>query len=628
MKYRPDIDGMRALAVLAVLFFHADLGCSGGYVGVDVFFVVSGYLIGRIVADEVDSGKFSYRNFWERRLRRLLPALAAVLLFSTVAGWFLLFPQDYQELGATLVAQPLLASNFVFWQTVQSGYFADAPEIRPTLHTWSLAVEEQFYLLYPALMLLAHRIGGPKRAFQALLLLAFISLGLSLALTSGHANFAYFLLPTRAFEILLGALAWKVPIPKPGWLREGLAWLGLASILVAILGYREDSVFPGYLALLPCLGTVLLLVTGRLQPTAVSRGFSHPLWVWLGLQSYSLYLWHWPIIAYWKYTVMPWQLEHRLGLVALSVFVAQVSLRGIERPFRQRRWLGSTSGIFGAAAVFSVLCYVVGYGIWFSEGAPDRWSRLSQSLVTVEEGRFYGGVSNQELEQGRLINFGVQDQNAPTVFVWGDSHAMALLDGLDPLCRELKLRGHAAVRDARPPFPYPFPSRKTTEEQSQRCRLVRKILQANPPDVLLIACRWDVFRPEIYQEELNALVEFLKKEGIDTWFVLQVPRYREDVPRTVAFYNHWGRDLEQIGVAKAKHQQDSLPFIQSLDAAGFPQDRRLDPASRLLNRSNLYGAVQGKVCLYRDSNHLSVAGSRWVAPCFRDLLSSIARHSN
>src|SRR5437588_3933319 len=232
-KYRPDIDGLRALAILPVILFHAGLGCTGGLVGVDVFFVISGFLITSLILNEIDGNCFSLVNFWERRIRRIFPALVPVVVAILVAGWFLYLPHDFELLGQSTVAQAVLTSNFFFWR--HSGYFDAASDTMPLLHTWSLAVEEQFYLLFPPLLVFLARC---KRRSNALIILCLCigSFELSVLGTGFNQSATYYLLPTRAWELLMGALLSAVPgrqLAKPWW-NEAISWSGLALILFSI----------------------------------------------------------------------------------------------------------------------------------------------------------------------------------------------------------------------------------------------------------------------------------------------------------------------------------------------------------------------------------------------------------
>jgi peptidoglycan/LPS O-acetylase OafA/YrhL len=269
-RYRPDIDGLRALAILPVMLFHAEFGCPGGFVGVDVFFVISGFLITSLILEEIHNDAFSLAMFWERRIRRILPALFVVVFATLIAACFLYFPDDFKLVGQSVLAQALLLSNVFFWR--QTGYFADGVDTLPLLHTWSLAVEEQFYVLFPLLLIY---LGRHKRfsIARTILWVGFGSFALSVVGTYSRPTATFYLLPTRAWELMVGAFLAAVPgrhVTK-SWLNEMAAWSGLCLILFPIFYYTPDTRFPGLAAVPPCLGTALIIFSGGAKPTLISR---------------------------------------------------------------------------------------------------------------------------------------------------------------------------------------------------------------------------------------------------------------------------------------------------------------------------------------------------------------------
>ncbi len=623
LPYRSDIDGIRALAVLMVLFFHAELGCPGGFVGVDVFFVVSGYLICRIVEFEVQTQTFTYEKFLERRLRRLMPALAATLACTVAVGWFVLSSEHYSELGATLAAQPLLLSNLIPWNFAKMGYFQDPPEIRPLLHTWSLAVEEQFYLLLPALLLAFYSWGKWAHLARLYVGLTLFSLALSCWASVSHPKFAFFLLPTRIFELLLGALTAKWSLPRAGKLPELFAWLGLAMVLASAWVLREGLPFPGWLALLPCLGTSLLLVSGQSHRTLPARLLSQPWLTGVGAISYSLYLWHWPLMAYWNYVGMPWQVTHRFFLVVLSLVLGYLSWRWVERPVRSRYWLNTPQKIFGGALTLSLFCYGMGFWIFFSNGLPGRWA--GRILPSQETPRIQKPIeaSNIEIRQGRIPEFGDLAQPRARVALWGDSHASSMVAGLDQECSDLHLKMRVFSYQNRPFFDYQFPSRATRTFQKERMKLVQEALTQNPPELLILACRGDAYQPEQARRGLSELARWLQDQPWKTRVLLQVPLQSVDPPRALAEALYWGRDPQNTGIRPAEHDHFLRPFRQLLRSTGFPPELWIDPAPALMNSQGIYGIHDDGKCLYIDRDHLSERGSKKVARLFRKLLTDL-----
>ena len=298
-RYRRDIDGLRAIAILPVLLFHAHVpGFSGGYVGVDIFFVISGFLITGIIAREVDEQRFSLVHFYERRFRRIMPALSLMILAVLAAACWLYLPGDIEGVPKSALAATLFASNL--WFFTDTGYFAGGADVKPLLHTWSLAVEEQFYIGFPILLMLVARFAARWRGLIVGAIAA-ISLALAIALQRDTSGFTFYLLPTRAWELFAGALLalGAIPAARARWLREALAWSGLLSVAFAVIFYTRETVFPGITALPPVLGAALLLHSA--PGTSVGRLLSMPLFVGVGLISYSLYLWHWPLIVFTEY---------------------------------------------------------------------------------------------------------------------------------------------------------------------------------------------------------------------------------------------------------------------------------------------------------------------------------------
>lgn len=339
--YRREIDGLRALAVLAVMLFHAGVPqFAGGYVGVDVFLVISGFLITGILLDDIARGDFSLRRFYERRARRILPALFLVLACTTLAALFVLTPREMVAYARSLGAVAAFGANFFFWR--QGDYFDSAAELQPLLHTWSLAVEEQYYLLFPLLLLWLVR--GTRPVLKPILVLgalAFASLALSAWGAWAAPRASFFLLPARAWELLVGAgLAFWVrrgtpPLVRLPWLREALALAGLAAVAAAVAFFDGHTPFPGVHALLPTLGTALLILHAH-PATLVGRALASRACVAVGLVSYSAYLWHQPMLALARvHAGAELSVLAGVGWCALALVLAFASWRFVEQPIRR-----------------------------------------------------------------------------------------------------------------------------------------------------------------------------------------------------------------------------------------------------------------------------------------------------
>lgn len=439
--YRPDIDGLRALAVVPVVLFHAGLApFSGGYVGVDIFFVISGFLITGILLREMSDGRYSILEFYRRRARRIFPALLAMTLATLVAGYMVLTPKEFVELGESAAAIAVFGSNFYFWKAVS--YFDAGSQFEPLLHTWSLAVEEQYYIFFPLILALVHR----RRSWLVAMLwvTTLASLLLSIAMVALTPGAAFYLLPARAWELMIGGLlaAGCIPRPRSTFAASSGASAGFVLILVPIFLYTDSTPFPGLAALPPVLGATLLIwAEGR----GVAKLLSHPALVWIGLASYSLYLWHMPIMEFAKY-LSNGPLSPAAGTAAslLSLVVAWMSLRWIEAPFR-----GARSPVLNgrmALASFAGMIFLgfVALGVIISKGAPWRFSPLAKSqLAIAEDGdrhpRRCMSVDDVWIEPARACRLG-DPKAASTVLLWGDSHAMVTATAMEDSAR----RNHQA----------------------------------------------------------------------------------------------------------------------------------------------------------------------------------------
>ena len=448
MKYRAYVDGLRAVAILPVLTFHANLGTSGGFVGVDIFFVISGFLITGLILKDLDLGEFSIFDFWERRIRRILPALALIVLATLAIGWFLFLPSDFKEMGLSVLWQASLAANFYFW--FDSGYFANGVDVKPLLHTWSLAVEEQFYLLFPFLLMgVAHFCR--KWLTQVILILGLVSFGLSIWGTHTYPDATFYLLPTRAWELLMGAflasLSSQYQIRR--LTAECLSYAGLMAIMFPVFMYSEQTRFPGAAAVLPCLGTAVIIWANGCSLTSLGKFLTIPPMVFVGLISYSLYLWHWPLLVYskyWAFGEVP--IPYRLLILAASIVLAAASWKFVETPFRKRVVLKSRPRVFAFAFMIIALLLLSGLSIYQKQGLPSRFTKQVLQYASGASDRDFRCKHNlEDAQTGNFIGLGSRDANQPVrVIVWGDSHAMAVMPAIDSLCKDYGVRGVGAAQ--------------------------------------------------------------------------------------------------------------------------------------------------------------------------------------
>jgi peptidoglycan/LPS O-acetylase OafA/YrhL len=415
--YRADIDGLRAIAVLSVLAFHFGAPIRGGYTGVDIFFVISGFLITQVLAAEISSGKFSILSFYDRRMRRILPALLTMLVVVLLAGRLMLSPGDYVALARSTAAAGFGVSNIFFYG--HTGYFDQAADLMPLLHTWSLAVEEQFYVVWPLLLVLVAASGSRMAIAATLGALVLIACAGSIAYFQFEPKAAFYMALPRAWELALGALLVFLPALSRSF-GEILAVPGL--ILIGIGFSISPGKFPGQFALYPCIGAALL-IWPRQQTTISSRllGWLAP----VGLISYSLYLWHWPVWVYFRIYINNGHpaAGEAIALAAVSIILAILSYRFVEQPFRTRRWSAPRTVSTGLAGIMTIFC--ASMYVDSADGLPQRLPPQGQAMRSLEV-MWEWPCQEQAIDliPGRYCVFGAPWQTAPRkTMIWGDSHA-------------------------------------------------------------------------------------------------------------------------------------------------------------------------------------------------------------
>lgn len=398
MQYRAEIDGLRALAILPVILFHAGFDLfSGGYVGVDVFFVISGYLIATILIEGLENKKLSIANFYERRARRILPALVFVMMASVPFAWFLLSDAALEKFGSGLIGVSFFLSNVVFWRT--QGYFDDSVELNPIVHTWSLAVEEQYYMLFPLFLLLIWRLGTNK-VFWIVTGMVVVSLLLSEWGWRNRATANFYLLPTRAWELFMGALAALI-VKRIGVQKDNiLASLGFILIIISIFLFDKKTPFPSLYTLLPVVGAALIVIYGE-RETFVAGILGTKILVGLGLISYSAYLWHQPIFAFFRIYTNKIDLGPSVGLalIGITILLSVFSWRFIEKPFRDQACVGKSTLIFSLISGL-ILLSILGYtSKMLVDGGEYRLAeQLSQNDFV-----YFENQDERKFVEGRLL---------------------------------------------------------------------------------------------------------------------------------------------------------------------------------------------------------------------------------
>ena len=459
ISYRKEIDGLRAIAVIPVVFFHAGISSfSGGYVGVDVFFVISGYLITSLIVAEKEKEEFSIINFYERRARRILPALFFMSLVCVPFSFLLMSPSQLKEFSDSLISIPLFVSNFVFWG--ESGYFSSAAEEKPLLHTWSLAVEEQYYLLFPIFILIFWKL---KK--EILVSIIFITSILSILLAQFGSNlasqppfydevfrynaipdFAFFLAPTRAWELLFGSLTAFFLLKERKnkfFVSQILSLTGMSMIIFSIIAFDSSTSFPGFSALIPVLGTILIIIYAK-EGTLIYKLLSLRPLVFFGLISYSIYLWHQPLFAFTRLSSInsPSVMTYVI-LSLISFFLGWLSWKYIEAPFRKKDFF-TRKQIFLSSLIVGLFIISIGVIGVSSNGFIERFSQ--KELKAIQPEKFSNSICKwtspiEEYPNLEFCEFGDLNSLKKSIVLYGDSHADSLTSSLDKTLKEKKLKG-------------------------------------------------------------------------------------------------------------------------------------------------------------------------------------------
>lgn len=623
MTYRAELDGIRAIAVAAVILAHAGVPLSGGHLGVDIFFVLSGYLITQLIMRDIAAGRFSLRTFYARRARRLLPALIVMCLVCVPMAWVYMPPDDLARFGQSLVALGFFATNFFFWQ--QGGYFAPSAEETALIHTWSLAVEEQFYLLFP-LCLLALATLRRGAAATAIAVAAIASLlGMILCLQIDR-DAAFYLLPFRAWELLAGALvALHQPQTKPR-ARSWIAQLGLSLVLLGVLAGAPQGTQAAICQLAVVLGTVML-VTGASPANRVGRLLARPPLTWLGLVSYSAYLWHQPIFAFARLArVDAPGLLQMAGLTALTLALAGLSWRYVEQPCRHMKWPLARRSI--AAALCTALI-AAGAALHLGQGfGPQRFDSEQMALFETalpsplrESCHGHAGGA----AEGCVYFVDVP----PSWVVLGDSHGVEIAH---ELAMALKPRGESLLHlsaSACPPATQP-------DAQNPACarwleRALARIQRDDSLKTVVLAFRHSVYlggeetRPDEsaatfnlgtrgtvqsrrlrYLQDLRGLIDRLRGLGHHVLVLAPVPQLERDVRRYSTVAAGGEKDLPALS-RSAYDLQNSFVLSRLADLPA----KVILPARALCSEDRCFAAIAGEA-MYFDDDHLSLSGARRV----------------
>lgn len=643
LSYRPEIDGLRAVAVLLVIFFHTGLGFSGGYIGVDVFFVISGYLITRIIVADLKRGSFSLVGFWERRLRRILPAAAAVSVCTLAVGYGILLPRDLVHLGNAVISLVFLCANHYFWHT--GGYFDGPAELKPLLHTWSLSVEEQFYLGLPLILLAVWR-WARRLTIPVLAGIAGLSLLASWRISDGDGDGAFFLLPTRAWELASGCLLCWLPSAAGGrQFKELMAAVGLAAIGFASVTYDRFTVVPGVASLLPVMGAAMFIHANGDRLTGIGRCLSVKPIVFVGLISYSLYLWHWPLLAFWRYSLGPADGWQRVGLILGAIALAAVTWRWVEQPFRKRQVVPGRRMIgYGFAAIGVLLATSTGFVLadGMKERFPEQVVRILDSPDWHRRKQFK--IVRHGDDSWGLPDMGASPTNGYQFILWGDSYAGVVAETLHETALDRGLAGKFAVRGATAPLLDVWQGPRKREQYVRWNYFVRDYILSNQiPNVILIAAwdchaaRWTGISDEnnaygmplwdpgtVIGDALDRLADDFRRHGVRLWVFKQPPFQGMQVPHRVGVEVANGRGEVVLGVDRNRDREFRRTTERTF-AALKDKANVVDCVDRFFPDGIRSIIGREDTPLYVDAGHLSKYGvDLMLRPELEKILATVA----
>lgn len=662
MKYRREIDGLRAVAVLPVILFHAGFEAfSGGFVGVDVFFVISGYLITTIILSDMNNGKFSIVTFYERRARRILPALFFVMICCLPFAWLWLTPNHLKDFSQSLAAITVFSSNILFWS--ESGYFGTAGELKPLLHTWSLAVEEQYYVLFPLLLMALWKL-RKRWIFGTLVIVATVSLILAQWGAYNKPTAAFFLLPMRAWELAIGALIAFYFLYKKEQTQlltshkassEALGALGLALIGYSIFAFDHSTPFPGVYALIPTLGTALIIIFATAD-TVVGRLLSSKSMVGIGLISYSTYLWHQPLFAFARHRSLEApSVPLLLVLSVLSIVLAYLSWRFIEMPFRDKS-VFNRKKIFIFSVAGSVFFAGIGLVGILMKKVPERIGFSDTLTASFVRAKPTGGCFDRKkihVVDDWYCRLGEKDSD-PTFFVFGDSHALSLFDAFDSAAVNTGVSGIFTGITGCTPFLGIHALRK--DQNKKNChelnnRVYNYVVENKIKKIFLVA-RWTYYTDGSYdgndfsyvgitpddkkekitsrhafETGLNKTVTEYKNIGVDVVIVSQAPQqknYADSIYKSAYMLNGEIKDdvLREMSVSAREHKELNSYvhrlFESEKNIGFFNFDNELCDSE--------YCTVGTKsTSYYFDDDHLSSDGAKKLIPKIEPLLHSLIK---
>jgi len=619
-EYRKDIDGLRALAVLSVIIFHMNPGwLPGGFIGVDVFFVISGYLITKIIHREITEGSFSFLNFYNRRIKRILPVFFTVIAVCLIVGYFILLPYDYIRLGRSSFSTLAFASN-IYFPASSGGYFGGTSTL-PLLHSWSLAVEEQYYFIWPiTLILLLKIIPSSKNLIYILVAIASVSfIGATLVALSDSmlTRWNYYLLPSRAGELLVGSIL-AILINNGKELRTSSNWsaVGLVAIFASFFFVSKNSLFPGINALWACLGVAFIIYSNPVNP--INRALSIKPLVYVGLLSYSLYLWHWPVLAFIRYITPDNQAAQTLSntqiltAALLTWLLSHLSYTLIETKTRRLKLSPQkTFSLYFIAPSISI--GIISIALFTSDGAPSRFGDNTVAKLQHHS----ESTCHKEGDDGCLLSDGSKNLR---IALAGDSHGQSMEKFFQDFGIENDIKVYGYTSSACPPARPLERVYEMAHWRGKRCEQTRNRfdLEADKADAVFLVGRWennffDTYDNAIrlkqgavddYYQKLKAEIIRIKESGAGKVILVnQVPKYLQDVKKLLLPFTNKQVEIDELYI-KANNQIQKLATETDVFVVDFTpifcQNNDCSPLS------------ENGETLYFDDDHLNLYGSSWL----------------
>ncbi|HAU0352204.1 TPA: acyltransferase, partial [Legionella pneumophila] len=638
INYRKDIDALRGVAVLLVIFDHLHINLvPAGFLGVDVFFVISGFLITQIIFRNTKTQTFSLTKFYLNRMRRILPALMLVLLVSSVMSYFLLLVPDLKNYSTSLLATILSSSNIYFWKFINIGYFSTDATIQQLLHTWSLGVEEQFYLIWPIILIVLTKKFTDKKIILGTILLTIISF-FAYFLLRKHPLLAYYSPITRAFELLTGALVAlnfdNIPAVSNKYLKNLGSILGLFLIIYPACAFTNND-FPSIKILLPCLGTALLIYTGKNNQGFASKIIENRILVFIGLISYSLYLWHWPLISYLNYLKIPINFTIGFVFILILLLTSTFTYKFVELPFRNKlklSFLNTMLLFFILPLALAVIFYLFSQykdNFGFNKISPEKLNQVNTYYGLLKQD--YGCIDNKDgfsvLPSEKLCTIGDYHSNKKTVLVVGDSHASAYVGMLHVLLSDQHLQAYV-VNQSGTPFILGNISNWRENNPMSRNELLRKLIKNKKYDYVVMGGFWDYYPDlpsldgkkhppfEVFKKGLREAVKFIVDNK-------SIPVIMFDNPPLINLSKTCG--LTRVSFLDCSNNLREVKKIQNATRNiilnlknEFPQLILIDPTKIICDKSKCYTSINGTPLYFDEgaNSHLNYDGSTLIGKLY------------